>query len=177
MGDDASRGDVERWLAPEDYSRQVLSRLGADVPVYVIERGVPDWDEVAVRYGERFRGGRLVHLAGTTEFDDSGYVSYGDEWVLAAADVGDAARAVADCFMEEFRLRPFDFHVDQMWVPTYSWYVDRADRSLLFVRGIVAARFAELGRQMEPSLEQMLTEVEWDELVAGRGDRSDSFMG
>jgi hypothetical protein len=154
--------EADGSLTPQDRSRQVLSRLGAVVEPYTIKCGYPDWDEVVERYGERFRGARLVHLAGSSEFDDSNYTSFGDQWMIVAADVENPSRALAECFMDDCRadksvLRSYD-------KPTFSDYARRGDRGLMFSRGLVVAYFSEFEELLGRSLVDSLADEEWGEL-------------
>jgi hypothetical protein len=131
----------------EDNVRVVVAALGGEIKHYPI-RGAVDWDEVVRLYGERFRGGRLLHYEGVSEYDDEGYYQSGEAWVLAAADVDNPGRVIAECLLQEVREASTtkDAHINAL-----SWsgvslgeYADLCNDTLLFQRGIVFAYKADV---------------------------------
>ena len=128
-----------------DMSRVVVSALGGEIKQYPI-RGEVDWDEVVRMYGERFRGGRLLHYGGDLEFDDSSYYTSGEVWVIAAADVENPGRVIAECLLRE--IRDIKHTQDRRGIPvadlsfvgfSFGNYSEHCDDTLLFQNGIVFA--------------------------------------
>lgn len=144
-------GGPEAYAATEhDKARVVISTLGGGVKNYAIKSQI-NWDEVANIYGERFRNGTLYHYPGTQEYDDNDYYMSGETWLIAAGDVDDPGRVVAECMLKELREKdqnPESSIHNLYYNVSLGSYVQECDLGLLHRHGIVLA-FHEAMRQVQ----------------------------
>jgi hypothetical protein len=141
VAEDTSAAGYE--ISDGDRARIVVNTLGSGFTAYAIKMKI-DWDEIAKIYGERFRDGKLYHFPGTSEYDDSSYYMAGETWVIAAADVTNPGRVIAECMMEEIRgLRSNPKSPISDWdsrgTVGLSDYFDVCDSNLLHRNGIIFA--------------------------------------
>ena len=122
----------------EDVAKMVMVALGTNVNPYSLESAV-DWDLVAGTYGERFRNGSLCHYPGSAEYDDNNYYMYGEAWLIAAEDVENPGRVVAECMLTELRERKTrpNSNMSEMYSYTMGEYLEMSDKALLLRKGIV----------------------------------------
>lgn len=123
-----------------------MNSLGPGVEAYRVSPadGV-DWDEVVRLYGERFRGAVLCRHMGTKEYYGS-EVRIGEAWVIAAKDVVNVERTLAECLLEEIEALPYAQNsslaqLSGSHMMRVAHYLDVCDKDLLYRRGVIVVNF------------------------------------
>lgn len=122
----------------EDSAKMVMVALGSNVDPYHMKLEV-DWELVGRIYGERFRKGSIHYYPGSAEYDDNNYYMYGEAWLIAAENVENPGRVVAECMLKELRERKSqpNSKMREMYSYNMGEYLEFCDRSLLLRKGII----------------------------------------
>jgi hypothetical protein len=136
-----STEDEKPVVNSADVAQQVLFSLGNPVGPYMIGDTI-NWEEVASRYGKRFRKGTLHRVAYVERSElntPAAHIDRSSVWVIAAEGITEPGEIITRCFLQE--MADAEPESDLVLYGSFNMcdYALFADANLLHRHGVVFA--------------------------------------